>query len=286
MTAFAPTVRFMPATSCPSTSAMPIADLAAARHDAVGVDHPARVLVPAVHLVEHLQQVAGGRCRCRGLAGRMPERAPVVVERRQLVGGTGDAATHVGHGEGGPVRQVALGGRPVRGEVAPGDLGEGVVAVEAPRFGHAIGEQRVGVLTVARRAAGHEALELEEAEQEHQLKTGELLAAVGERAGDVVASAIGCRGELLLDRLGERVHAIGDRVQLLLEDRPHARRREVLQPLHVIGVHVVPRRAKHVGAQHATVGECCGQVALAGRRRARRNRPRRLRGVLGLHGNE
>ena len=165
--------------------------LAAARHDGVGVDHPARVLVPAVHLVEHLQQMAGRRCRFRRFAVRMPERAPVVIERRQLVGGTLDAAPHVGHGEGGPVRQVALGGRPVRREVAPGELGECAVAVEAPRFGDAIGEQRVGVLAVARRTAGHEALELEEAEQQHQLETGELLASVGERGGDVVASPIG-----------------------------------------------------------------------------------------------
>ena len=209
-----------------------------------------------------------------------------MLERREPVGDGGDAAAHVGDGERGPVREVAHGGRPVRGEVTQGELGQRRVAVEAARRRHAIGEQRVGVLAVARDAAAHDAEHLEASEQQHELLARELVAPVGQGGGEVRAGAVGCRLEQRLDGAAQRLHAVAQRPELLLEDRQHARRGDLLQPLRVIGVHVVPGRAQHVEAQHATVGERQGQVALARRGGARRDRPRGLRRVLGLHGEQ
>ena len=190
------------------------------------------------------------------MPGRRRARARTSVRHartRRADRSRGDPAPHVSHGEGGPVREVALGGRPVRAEVAQGDLGERLVAVEASRRGHAIGEQGVGVLAVARHAAAHEAEHLETAEQQHELLAGELLAAVGQGAGELGAGAVGCRCEHRLDLVGERIQPRAKRLQLLLEDRHHPRRGELLQPLRVVGVHVVPGRAQHVDAQHAAV---------------------------------
>src|SRR4029453_290978 len=106
-------------------------------------------------------------------------------ERGELVSGAVDPATDVGHREGGPVREVATGGRPVRGEVAQGEFGEGLVTVEAAWRGHAIGEERVSVLAVARHAAAQHTVQLEMREQQHELLAGELDAAVGQGAGEV-----------------------------------------------------------------------------------------------------
>ena len=65
-----------------------------------GVEDPAGVLVAAVGLVEDLQQVGCGLLRSgRGIAGGVPEGAPVVLERAEPITHLLQAGAHVGEGE-------------------------------------------------------------------------------------------------------------------------------------------------------------------------------------------
>ena len=82
----------------------------------------------------------------RRLSGRVPERTPVVLERREPIAGDFDPMTDVGEGERGPVGEVALGRRPVTGEVPPRQLAEGLVPVQPAGRRRTLGEQGVRVL--------------------------------------------------------------------------------------------------------------------------------------------
>ena len=72
------------------------------------------------------------------------------------------------------------------GEVAQRQLGECLVAVELSRGRDPVGEAGVGVGAVlSRPTAADERLELEIGEQDHQRLPGQLVAGVGEHAGEL-----------------------------------------------------------------------------------------------------
>ena len=101
--------------------------LPGAWHVAGGVEHPAGVLVAAVGLVEDLEKVGCGLLRSTGgFPGGVPEGAPVVLERVEPVTHLPQAGAHVGEGERRPVGEVPFGRRAVPGEVAQGELGQGL----------------------------------------------------------------------------------------------------------------------------------------------------------------
>ena len=118
--------------------------LAGARHVAGGVEHPARVLVAAVYLVENLQQVA---CRLlwpsRGIGRGVPEGAAIVVERPEPITHLLQAGAHVVQGERRSRHQVPFGRRAMPGEVAQPQ------ARPAPR------PARAGVVSARARSSAH-----------------------------------------------------------------------------------------------------------------------------------
>jgi hypothetical protein len=65
----------------------------------------------------------------------VPEGAAVVLERVQAIPSRRQAVSHIGEGELGPVGQVTFGGRPVAVEVAPDDLSQRLLPLQAPWIG-------------------------------------------------------------------------------------------------------------------------------------------------------
>jgi pimeloyl-ACP methyl ester carboxylesterase len=143
--------------------------LPGARHEAGGVEEPARVLVAAVGLVEDLEQVAAGLLESAGrFAGSVPEGAPVVLERVEPVVHLLQAGPHVGEGERCPVGEVALGRRAVPGEIAQRELGQGLGPPEPAGRRHAFVDERVGVLAVGDPPAADQPAQLGVGQQQHQ----------------------------------------------------------------------------------------------------------------------
>ena len=165
------------------------------RHDARAIEHPPGFLVPAVRLVQDLQQVAGGHAaRRRRIGGRVPERAPVVLERLEPVSHLRQTGAHITEWERGPVGQVALGRRAVTGEVAQGQLSECLAAVETARGRNPIGEQGVGVRAVGGgTAAADQCLQFELGEEDRQRVGLEVEARVGEDGRQVCSGQVGRR---------------------------------------------------------------------------------------------
>ena len=156
-----------------------------------------------------------------GVAGRVPERASVVLERCELVGSAVDPAADVGHGEGGPVRDRSrLGGRPVRGGEAQGEFGEDLVT-KSRRLGagHAIGEERVGVLAVARHTGLHSTPCSSRCASNSMScwPVSSTPLSARRRRGQLGCDR--CLGENRLDGVGERGQAVGQRPQLLVDGR-------------------------------------------------------------------
>ena len=150
----------LPVDQCDADRGLPLA-----RHHASRVQDPAGVLVAAIGLVEQLQEVTGRLARLiRRFAGCVPEGAAVVIERDQLVLDGGQAAADIGDRERGPVGKILDGRRPVAGEVAQGDPGERVLAVEVVRVdsrADPVLVRRVGVLALPWTSAADEAIQLQ-----------------------------------------------------------------------------------------------------------------------------
>ena len=265
-------------------------DASRPREEAVGVEHPPGVLVAAVDLVEDLQQV-----RRRGPAGRrlgigaVPERAPVVLERRESIGRGLDATARVGEGERRPVAQVLRGRGTVPGDVARRDLRERLVAVEPARTGRAFGDQRVGVLAFHDRSAAEQRLGLGARgdEREGRSSGGEpdllqVIPQLGAGAGPIGGDCVDDR----VDRCGQRAIVDLGRPLALAVEGTQARSRELREPDDIVGPDEVPRGAEHVEAQDVAPVERVVERESGHRTAARRDRPARLGVVLGLHGEE
>jgi len=84
--------------------------------------------------------VACGLLRsAEGIPGGVPVGAPVVLERVELIAHLLQAGAHVGEGERCPVGEVSFGRRAMPGEVAQGELGQGLGPVEPAWCRHALG---------------------------------------------------------------------------------------------------------------------------------------------------
>ena len=163
------------------------------RHDASAIQHPPRLLVPAVGLVQDLQQVAGGRAGCRRgpISRGVPERERIVFERFEPVRDLRQAGADVAERERGPVREVVRGCRAVTSEIAQRQRGERLEAVEPWAGWNSVGEPGVGVGAVGGGpAAADEGLELEVGEEDRQRLAADLPARVGQDAGQLGAGQV------------------------------------------------------------------------------------------------
>ena len=91
-----------------------------------------------------------------------------MLERAELVTDLLQAGAHVGEGERRPVGEVAFGRRAVPGEVAQGELGQGLGPPEPAWRRHAFFHERVGVLAAGDWPAADQALQLGVGQQDHQ----------------------------------------------------------------------------------------------------------------------
>ena len=213
----------------------------------------------------HREPAAGDRwaCRCRGVARRVPERASV---------GNGNdaslsAAPPIPRRMSVTVRWPSTRGRarwPARvSEVAQGEFGKGLVAVEAARRGR---DRRRACRAARRRAAraAQHTVQLEMREQgmscwpvsstPRSARAPERSARVRSDASARIASAASVSAVMRSASGRSCWSTVGStRGAAELEQRHCASSACI----------VLPGRTQHVGPQHATVGDRVGQVALA-----------------------
>ena len=91
-----------------------------------------------------------------------------MLEGAELVADLLQAGAHVGEGERRPVGKVAFGRRAVPGEVAQGELGQGLGPPEPAWCPHAFVHERVGVLAAGHRSAADQPVQLGVGQQDHQ----------------------------------------------------------------------------------------------------------------------
>ena len=241
--------------------------------DAVGQQVRPRRRVPHDVLVVRLQQVDdAGRLRgvivvrpigCRShRRGVEHVRHPVDVDLLDAtaagagpVGRIGERLPSVAEREPRPRREVAVGRRPPRGEVARRELGERLVARPRRRRRHALVERRVGALPARVRPADRDSLELG---VQHDVGEAEprLRHAAGLERGD----DLGPRAVPALERGGDEVHRARDigpfeaRSAVVHRVRAvHPLGRQLEHPARVVAMQEVPRRAQHVRAQDLAV---------------------------------
>ena len=161
--------------------------------------------------------MAGGLLRpAGGIGGGVPEGAPVVLERVELITHLLQAGAHVGEGERRPVGEVPFGRRAVPGEVAQGELGQRLGPLEPARCRHPLAHQRVGVLAVDDASAADQPAQLGVGQQDHQhlpaARDTALAQLVGQLRAGELSSARQCLrdgGDGVLDRA--LVEAVGGR---------------------------------------------------------------------------
>jgi hypothetical protein len=138
-------------------------------HPAGDVEQPPTVLVAAVVLVEDLEEMSAGfdrvAIRC---AARVPEGVSLNFEGADLVGDVGKAGANIPQCHRGPVGDVAFGDGSMAGDVPGDQLGACGVGLKSSSVRHAFGEQGVGVLAVAGRAAADQAMNLGQAGHERK----------------------------------------------------------------------------------------------------------------------
>lgn len=232
--------------------------------------------------------MAAGLLRPGGSLGRgVPEGAPVVLERVELLADLAQPGANVGEGQRRPVGEVAFGGWAVPGDVAQREFGQCLGSVEPPGCRHALLHERIGVLAVGWASAADQPVQLGVRQQDHEQLPVVLDAALAQFVAELGAGEVAAVGQ----RPHDRGHGVRDRrfveavrgAQLLAGDPAHPGTCQVEQPAEVIGQHEVPRRAQHMGAQHRAAVQQVRQLGLVRALGARSHRPARLASVLRLH---
>jgi len=139
------------------------------------------------------------------VGGGVPEGAAVVLERCETFAGDAETTAGVADGDRRPVREIALGGGPVPGEVPQRQLGERLVAIQPAGVRHPLGVRRVRVLVTERTAAADDPVQLEVGEEDHQRLPVGLDPPFAKTLGDLDPRAIRLVLEDLDDRRGGAV---------------------------------------------------------------------------------